>query len=78
MSTETQTKIKAEFWGESDTETARIADVEIERDENDAGRVALYTFVDGRGSVTSYYLDREAALVLARNILNAVTLDNWS
>lgn len=77
MTTETQTKIKAEFWGQ-EVEEGKLADVEIERDENDAGRIALHTFVDGHGSVTSYYFDREAALVLARNILNAVTLDGWA
>lgn len=74
MGTQTQTSVKAEFWPE-DCESGRIAQLEVERDEYDAGCIELHTFVDGRGSLTSYVLDREAAIVLARNILNAVTHD---
>jgi hypothetical protein len=70
---ETQIKIKVEFWP-MDSDSAVIADLEVERDDYDAGRIALHTFIDGQGSKTSYYLDREAAIVLARNILDAAAL----
>jgi len=70
---ETQTKVKVEFWP-LDSDSAVIADLEVERDDYDAGRVALHTFIDGQGSKASYYLDREAAIVLARNILDACAL----
>lgn len=70
---EMQTKVKAEFWP-MDSDSAVIAELEVGRDEYDAGRVALHTFIDGQGSKASYYIDREAAIVLARNVLDACAL----
>jgi hypothetical protein len=75
MSTDTKNQVKVEFWP-GDSESAQIAMLEVERDEYDAGAIGLHTFVDGHGSVTSYVLDREAAIVLARNLLDAVSLDH--
>lgn len=74
MSTTTGTqRIRTEFWsdtvGDADYEGV-TAFVEVER-EDDEPRVALRTFVDGRGSVTSYYLSRDDAVALARDLLSA-------
>lgn len=72
---ETQTnRIRAEFWpmNEDDGTTAFIEAIPDENGE--PGRVSIHTFVNGEGSVTSYYLDREAAICLARDILAAVSL----
>lgn len=67
------TRIRAEFWGETtgseDGTTAFIEAVP----EGEPGRVAIHTFVDDEGSVTSYYLDRESAITLARDLLDAVS-----
>lgn len=67
------TKVWAEFWPDDAAAGVR-ATVEVTRDEYDPGKVAISTYVDGRGSVTSYYLDREAAISLARELLSAAAL----
>lgn len=79
MSTTTQQGIRTEFWPMANDdagmwEEGRTAMVEVERDESDPGRVTLHTMVDGRGSVTSYYFDREDAIRLANALLDAVVL----
>ena len=74
MSTITETpQVRAEFWP-TDAEDGVLAVVEATRDEGDPTRVAVYTFVNGEGSKTSYYLDREAAVQLATDLLRAVDL----
>ena len=73
MTTDTKTTVKALFWsgtdGEAEYENA-AADLELERDEDNPSMIALHTFVDGRGSVTSYYIDREQAIRLAHALLS--------
>lgn len=75
MSTETHiVNISTEFWpmvdGDVEAEGV-IATVEIERDEGSPDRIALHTSVDGRGSVTSYYFERDSAIRLAHALLGA-------
>lgn len=70
----TQTKqVPAEFWG-TDAWVGVQAELEVTRDEC-TPRIDISTFVNGEGSKTSFYLDRESAIMLARNILDAVALD---
>lgn len=64
--------IRTEFWP-VDAEQGTAAVVEIERAE-DEPRVAMFTMVDGEGSKTSYYFDREATIALAHALLGAVVL----
>lgn len=75
MTTQTD-RIRTEFWGMTDdTEDGVTAFIEAIPDENgEPGRVAIHTFINGEGSKASYYLDREAAICLARDILTAVSL----
>lgn len=73
MNTETKL-VRAEWWnGVLDLVRGEEADLEVERDDN-PGRIAIHTFVNGEGSKSSYYLDRESAIAFARNILEAVVL----
>lgn len=47
-------------------------DLEVERD--DADRISLHTFIDGRGSMVTYELTREATIELATKLLAAAQL----
>lgn len=70
------TRITAALWltagdFEEDHEDTKVM-VEVERDE--PNEISLHTFIDGRGSLITYTFDREEALNLAAQILNAVRL----
>lgn len=76
MTTATQ-RISVEFWPMADDAVlpeAKLAELEVERDETNPDRIALHTFVDDRGSVTSYYVDRDSAIRLAHALLGASLL----
>lgn len=77
MDTTTKPEITAEFWsgtdGNAEHEGTRV-DLEIERDEGDSSRVSIHTFLNGEGSITSYYVDREHAIRLAHALLGAAML----
>jgi hypothetical protein len=77
---ETTQTVRAEWWppagdevqpAEDSLGVGRIASLEVERDEDDTNRVAIHTFAAGRGSLSSYYLDREEARRLALRLLVA-------
>lgn len=80
MDMDTQT-LRAEWWpprdgddvllAEDSLDEGRLASLEVERDGSDSNRVAIHTFADGRGSLSSYYLDREEARRLAVRLLIA-------
>jgi hypothetical protein len=78
MST-TDSRVPARLWsipdepGEGEREDVD-AYLDVESDDGGPGRVAIHTFIDGRGSMVSYYLDREAAIQFARMLLQAVEL----
>lgn len=75
MGTQTQTHVKAEYWPNG-SPSALAAEIEVDRDESeDPPGVALTALYYAGKSMAGLYLDREAAIVLARNILNAVTHD---
>lgn len=63
--------VRTEFWSH-DAEEAKEAYVEVGPDEHDPVRLARHTFVDGHGSVASFYLDREDAIRLAHRILGSI------
>jgi hypothetical protein len=65
-------KIRTEWWrGHEDELDPVVADLEAERDENDTNLVVVHTYVDGRGSLSSYVLDRESARRFAVRLLMA-------
>ena len=74
-------RVAVEWWDEKavddqvSTYKGVLASLEVEADEGRPGRVAIHTFVDGNGSLSSFYLDRESALSLARDILKTIALD---
>jgi hypothetical protein len=72
----TETLIAADWWNgtDGDLDGPQHADLAVERDENDPGKVAIHTMLNGTGSHSSYYLDREAAIRFASEILDAVVL----
>ena len=75
----TTTRTPAEFWPMTDRDAVPEplqANLEVERDDGGPGRVVIHTYVNGEGSLTSYYLDREAAIEMARDILGAVALSD--
>lgn len=74
MTTETKT-VPVVFWPNTvDGDDGLRADLEVVRDEYEPGKIAIHTYVNGEGSKTSYYLDREAAIIFARDILAAVAM----
>lgn len=70
--------IPARLWvgdlGEGDVEMEDKA-VAVEVDASEKTIIALHTMIDGTGSHASYYLDREHAIALAGEILQAVRID---
>ena len=72
----TRIAIPVEWWSgqDGDLDGPTRADLEVERDDVDPGRIAIHTMKDGPGSQGSYYLDREAAIRFAHAILDAVIL----
>lgn len=48
-------------------------DLEVER--TDRNEVAFHTFIDGKGSYLSIYLNREDAIEVARRLLNEARPD---
>ena len=70
MSTKTK-QIEAELWMDSLAETeAKLVELEVERPDP-GSKIAIHTFIDGKGSMVSYYLHPEQAIALARDLLNA-------
>lgn len=67
--------VPAALWTEGLGEAeAKQVVLEAERGE-DHDEISLHTFIDGRGSMCSFYLSRENAIRLASDILRAVELD---
>lgn len=68
-------RIRPTVTGEvDDLDGPKRVDLEVERDELEPGKVAIHTMTSGTGSHASYYLDREAAIRFAGEILRAVAL----
>lgn len=76
MTASTDDRVPARMWtgdlgaGQVEQEDISVY-LDVESDESGPGRVAVHTFVDG-GSMAAYYLDREAAITLVRQILQSI------
>lgn len=76
MTISARDSIQVEWWMEEEDELSpTLAFLEVEKDEGRHGFVAIHTMIDGTGSHSSYYLDREAAIRFARDILSTVVID---
>lgn len=71
--------VRAEWWPLQDADPDEVhgvdANLSLELGEGEPGQVALHTMVNGKGSLSSYYLSRESAIALARDILKLVALN---
>ena len=64
--------IHTQFWPRDGDDDPLAAMLEAVPDECNRSLVCLHTYVDGRGSLTTYRFSREEAINLARDLLNAV------
>jgi hypothetical protein len=70
MMTDVTQRIRVEWWkGEDESLQPVIADLGVERDEDNSNYISVHTFVDDRGSMSSFVLDRESARRLALRLL---------
>lgn len=75
--TEQRNGIPARLWvGDLGVGQVEIEDklVGVEIESENPNEVALHTMIDGRGSMASYYFDRESAIALAADLLRVVRL----
>lgn len=72
---ETAERVGAVLWTDGLDEHVGVRCViEVSTEDRPTGRVVLHTFIDGRGSMASFELDRERAIDMAAQILDAVVL----
>jgi hypothetical protein len=72
---ETAERVDAVLWtdGLEEHVGARCV-LEVSTEDSGPSRVMLHTFIDGRGSMVSFELDRERVIDLAAQLLAAVAL----
>lgn len=74
--TDLATRVPTRLWVEDITEAGDVQDVtaHVEIEQTEPNEYALHTFVDGKGSLVSFYFDRESVLSLAARILKEAAL----
>lgn len=72
---DTNQQVPAALWTEGlESYEDKPVLLEVEWDE-DPNRISFHTFIDGQGSMCSFYLNREDAIRLAASLLRTIELE---